>query len=68
MGERTVERLIGGVWAPVEFMDLKKGDTYRMFEPDGTPVVYKDTSVWIAIADPSIVEGIKTIHGDEVDE
>ena len=35
---RKVEILERGQWKPCEFLDISKGDTFRMFEPDGKPV------------------------------
>lgn len=52
---RTVERLVHGKWVPVEFMDLKSGCTFRLFESDGTPVVdQKGKTEWIAASKPYI--------------
>lgn len=37
--ERTVELLSScGEWISIEHSDLKEGDVFRMFEPDGTSV------------------------------
>ena len=27
------------VWVEAKFTDLKKGDIFRLFDPDGTPIV-----------------------------
>ena len=36
--DRRVERVDGATYVPIEFEEIKKGDAFRMFEPDGTPV------------------------------
>lgn len=36
--KRTVEVLRGTVWKSIEFKDLKKGNFFRLFEPDGAQV------------------------------
>lgn len=35
---RIVQRLVIGEWQDCEFGELKKGDVFRMFEPDGYAV------------------------------
>lgn len=43
---RTIERrntkAIGWEWELVDMIDLKKGDTFRAFEEDGTRVLHRD--------------------------
>lgn len=49
---RRTEKLVGGSggkFVDFEFDDLKKGDNFRMFEPDGTPVEYGD--IFVALSD-----------------
>lgn len=36
--KRYVEVLIDGIFIPIAWEDIRKGDTIRIFEPDGTPV------------------------------
>jgi hypothetical protein len=36
--ERKAEKFTGERWEPVVFSDLKRGDIFRLFESDGTPV------------------------------
>lgn len=36
--ERKVERLENGEWKPIIFADIKKGDTYRLFDEDPDPI------------------------------
>jgi hypothetical protein len=35
---RKVEIKNNNIWEEINFSELKKGDTFRMFEPDGEPV------------------------------
>jgi len=53
-------------WIDIEFKDLKKGDHFRSFEPDGKPIkgVYTivegpffNDGVWGARVNPSNVKG-----------
>lgn len=38
---RRVEVMVAGVgWTPCKFADVVEGDTFRLFEEDGTPVSY----------------------------
>jgi hypothetical protein len=36
--ERIVERLEDGEWVRIDFMDLKMGDEFRLYEANGTLV------------------------------
>lgn len=61
---RTVERRCGDdTWEPVEFMELTIGDTFRIYEQDGEPVIGQNGhNEWIATSKPYInKDGIPTI-------
>lgn len=61
---RTVERRRGqDNWEPVLFMELTRGDIFRMYEQDGEPVIdQKGHKEWIAASKPYInKDGIPTI-------
>lgn len=46
MNNRTVERLKGVAWTPiVGINELHKGNVFRMFEPDGEPVVSNEGEI-----------------------
>lgn len=49
---RTAEVLKDGMWVRTRFIDLKKGDQFKLFEEDGKPV-YSDEgcSIFIALDD-----------------
>lgn len=49
---RTVERLTDGEYVKIPFQELKKGDTFRMFNPDGEPVIWKEDTIFYAMGDP----------------
>ena len=60
---RTAEVFWNGRWFPTEFDKVKKGDTFKLFEPDGTLVRDKDgNAVLVAVSDPYMnAEGVMTI-------
>lgn len=63
--KRIVERKENDQWVCIEFMDLKKGDTFRLFEtPDLQIVEHKGITEWIATSDAYIRNGIGTINCD----
>lgn len=39
---RRAEQLVEGKWQDIEFKDIKKGMTVRLFETNGEPVIYTD--------------------------
>lgn len=39
---RKTEVFSNDIWSEVEFKDLKRGDRFRLFEPDGERVVTSD--------------------------
>lgn len=43
----------GPAWKEVSFQDLKKGDKFRLFEPDGEPVVGDEEgkAIFICVGD-----------------
>lgn len=48
MADRKFEKFENDVWSEVVFENIKKGDRFRSFEPNGTPVesgrIYKALS------------------------
>lgn len=48
---RTVEMLWAGEWVEVDISCVKKGEVFRMFEPDGTPVRDRGTANFVAVTD-----------------
>jgi hypothetical protein len=61
---RTVERRRGyDNWEPVLFMELTRGDIFRMYEQNGEPVIdQKGRKEWIAAGKPYInKDGIPAI-------
>lgn len=53
---RVVELKQGGEWKRVKMMDLKIGDLFRMFNPDGEPVLWDGCGEFIAGGQPYIDE------------
>ena len=56
---RKVEVFKGGGWSEIKFEELEVGDKYRMFEPDGSPVVvigdggkYEGATEWVVLEGP----------------
>ena len=39
---RRAQILVEGTWTDVKPLEIKKGMTFRLFEPDGTPVFRPD--------------------------
>lgn len=55
--KRKVEIFTKGGWREINFEELKPGDKFRMFKPDGTPVEDSDGNrVFIAISEPFLTE------------
>ena len=54
MNTRTIEVFRDDEWKEVkEMYELRKGDSFRMFEPDGQPVITdKGETVFHAISEP----------------
>jgi hypothetical protein len=61
MGEekRRVEILRNEKWVDYEFMDLKNGDIFRLFESTGEPVDYGRP--WIATGSAYSNNGVGTV-------
>ena len=61
---RKVEILKCGGWEISKMIDIKNGDIFRLFEPDGTKVVdSKGSTSWIADGDSFINnEGITEVN------
>ncbi|MFB5758995.1 hypothetical protein [Paenibacillus medicaginis] len=57
---RTVQRLVSLAsmeWQTIEFRELKQGDAFRMFEPNGEPVVdMKGRCEFLAMGKPYLNE------------
>lgn len=62
--KRKAELFVDGQWIEVRFLDLKIGDKFRLYEPDGTPVAHDFE--WIATSDAYINQenGVGTIEVD----
>jgi hypothetical protein len=60
---RRVEKLVDGQWVQVRMLELKDGDVFRLFEPNGEPVVDgKDVSEWQVEGDAYVNDmGIATV-------
>lgn len=59
---RRVEKHVEGNWEATEMKHLKPGDIFRMFEPDGSPVIQETKNdrldQWMAKSRP-----FKNING-----
>jgi hypothetical protein len=49
---RIIKKRLGNEWATVSMNELVPGDVFRMNENTGEPVVWDDTTKWLAISDP----------------
>lgn len=50
---RTAQVLINDKWIDIEFKNIKEGDKFRLFEPDGTIVKDNDGNTeFIATSNP----------------
>lgn len=60
---RTAEIYRDECWVPTDFDKVKKGDTFKLFEPDGTLVRDQNgNAVLVAVSDPYLnAEGVLTI-------
>jgi len=54
---RRTEIKRGWMWKPYDFMDLKKGDIFRLFDEDDDPV---------EIGTPNIATGDAFLNDDEI--
>jgi len=60
---RKIEVLVDGKWEHINLCELKSGDTFRMFESTGEPVVdEKGRKVWIVTSDIFIKDGMLAIN------
>jgi len=55
---RQVQRKWGSRWRNTEMKALKKGMIFRLFEPDGTPVVYNEKTEFLVVEDPNFNNGV----------
>jgi len=62
--DRRAEKFIDGAWCPVPFEGLRKGDVFRVFEPDGTPVDegLSARALTDAVRDEHGVWGLQCVH------
>jgi len=66
MNQRKIEVNRDGVWFPILFKDLHKGDTFRMFESTGEPVIGdKNDTDFIATSEPYVTDDVLTINVKE---
>lgn len=66
MNQRKIEVNRDGVWFPILFKDLHKGNTFRMFESTGEPVIDdKGNTDFIAISEPYLSNNTLTINVKE---
>lgn len=62
---RKVEVLKKGEWKTVRLKEVKKGDRFRLFEPDGTPVLdNKQRAEMIACKDAYLDGELWTVAAD----
>lgn len=59
---RQVQLFKDGIWQDTEVQELVKGDTFRMYEPDGTQVVWDNNAEFIASSNPISIDGVWGIH------
>jgi len=64
---RRVERLVSEQWVEVRMIDLKAGDRFRMFEPEGAPVADgKGRTVFRTTGDAYLnPDGVATVTVEE---
>ena len=72
MDERKIEVSRDDKWVEVQMKDIRKGEKFRMFEPDGKPVVgqgeFKGKTVFKAEEDPYEVDGTWGVKGGHVED
>lgn len=62
---RKVEVLKNDIWEQKEFYELREGDTFRMFESTGEPVIgNKNDTVFKATSNPFGNDGVWAIDVD----
>jgi len=59
--DRKTEICVDGKWKEIHFRDLKKEDTFRLFDGRVTPVRYKGKYEFKATSDP-YVNGLGTLE------
>ncbi len=65
---RKIEVLRNNVWVTIKLTEVKKGETFRLFEPDGTPVSHKGKTEFLAKEDgKDTVIGEKLVGSVETD-
>lgn len=52
---RTIIRKVGDSWKVCAFEQLKKGDFFKLFEPDDTIKMY-DNECYVVLSDPIQIE------------
>ncbi len=61
---RQVQVLRNNIWTEIDFNELKNGDKFKMFEPDGELVKYQDCTEFNAISDIYFNEKYDTLAID----
>lgn len=70
-GERKTQKLVGDAWQDTEFMLLKAGDVFRLFEPDGSLLIDSYTGSngeSLASSDAFIRNNTETIETNNFNE
>lgn len=52
MIKRRIEKLVDGEFIQTTMPELKDGDTFRMFEDDGSPVTFNGVSEFVVEGEP----------------
>lgn len=55
--DRKLEVFRNEAWVESTMKDLKAGEKFRMFEPEGDPVIFKETTEFTVDADPKQKNG-----------
>lgn len=62
---RKVDALVGDAWKPIKFVDIRKGDTFRLFDT-GMKIKIEDGTPNLALSDPYVKDGVDTIRCEEI--
>ena len=54
-------------WELKSFMDLKKGDYFKIFDPDGAKLIHETGDTWIATEDAKELKGTPCVETKRVD-
>lgn len=61
---RLIQRIHGDKHETVRMHEIKSGDSFMLFNDDGTQV----GNVWLAIEDATIIDGVAGVNAIEKDE